>query len=472
VGRLGQLASVGVAVATAILLTTACTSGTLRSDPGARDPIPDAGRPAAITGAVETPRSPVVVAPLPEGWSVHDVRWVDDDDMKLAIDATSLQTLYLPPGSTPESGPAIAVGQLFEGNSSPLCSRAGERRTVSVTGRDGTPRQEEIQRLGDRSQLTSAPVYYDDSFGYVFGRGVTDEQLVRVRDGARLDDDGQLVVDADALPRGFEPVAIAPLPPEGSFAEIVTLVREDGRDSVRINAYDGDEAAEYLGRFWDAAVADQHCLRKSGTRTSRTLGDTRVGVEGPDARTGDAVARRLRTTDRRGFDRFTRRTLEQPAAAVLWACRGFGQSDHPVQVAGTEGDVRYAISFPTRPGPRAFSCAASTINGQSFNIGARGGGPANPAATGLELLGGGQGGGNGRGVVLAGGTAPPGTTRIVVEHGPGNTVDAALLADPNGGDRPYFAASIPPPPPEFVFTPSSITAYDGAGHELAREILR
>jgi hypothetical protein len=277
-----------VVTALAVVVLAACTSGTLQTERSEERRAPDA-RPASTVGIVSAPRRPIIVDPLPAGWRVQDVRV---DDLSTVGPA---HTLYMRPGATPDSGPAIAVGHVNDDGGYALCSSA--------------PANIEVNRIGDRAMVwTGGPNY--DSNGFVLGRDVTDKQILAVGYDTRVVNEGQITVSLDALPQGFEKVVGVWMPPNNLLGEIITLVNED-RYAVRIGAYDPNPPARLLSRFWDATVADQRCADDASTQVNRWLGETHVTIES-DAPAADVrmISRRLRRTDAAGFEAF--RSTVQP----------------------------------------------------------------------------------------------------------------------------------------------------------------
>ena len=106
-------------LAVALLVAAGCGSG----DPRAAK----TSDPVAEPGVVSEPGRLVIVDPLPEGWSVKEAERPD-------YVPTALHTLYLPPGSTPEEGPALAVGEFGSDNGVLLC---GDNSTEIPA--DGSP---------------------------------------------------------------------------------------------------------------------------------------------------------------------------------------------------------------------------------------------------------------------------------------------------------------------------------------------
>jgi hypothetical protein len=360
-------------------------------------------------------------------------------------------TLYLAPGSTPEKGPAIVAGDVDELESGTLCLDAGPDSTPIVRRRGDLVRTEPLESVPDTS-------------GFLFGRGVTDEQILTARAGSRLAEHDRIVIGRDSLPRGFVEVAAAWIDPDQMMGEVVTLLDPVGRE-VRIGAFDGDQAAQYLSRFWDATGVGT-CAEDVSSRVTRSVGDTHVTVEGdvPRAVVRD-IANRLRATDRRTFDAFREQVARQPARALVTPC--WQLPEDAVIVENVDDPYRWVIAMPRRTGPAAYGCVGYSANGeraypQTFVADPTAAVP-QAGAYGFEILG-----GINSGLQLIGGTAPPETQRVVVVRGPGNTREGVLsdARDPSG--RRFFGAYLPPPPPASPFTRAVVTAYDGAGREVGR----
>jgi hypothetical protein len=427
---------VAAALGAAVLLVAACTSD---SSPA---------RPESITGKATTPRQPIIVDPLPEGWRVQDARLGQLEPV------SPVHTLYLGPESTPEAGPAIAVGHVHDDGGYVLCG------AVSVQG-------DILRRPGQRVEVV-APVAEGlyDSRGYVFGREVTDGQILAAQAGARPGRDQRLTIAPDKLPANFVEVARVSIPPNALVGEVVTLVNTDG-DVVRFGAYDADDAARFFTRFWKATVSDQRCADDSSSQVFRAVGNTHVTVQGDvPPRVVRDIARRLRRTDLTGFGSF--QVLEQPQPrALVRECEQ--RAGHEV-LGTTEGPVRWAVSLPTRIEPGAVFClgyeaggrtspgAATPISGTDGGAGSHN----------VEIFADGDTQGIGVDVQIVGGTVPPETVRVLVERGRGNVREGFLSKELTEDGRRLFTIAIPPPalgPPN---QPVTLAAYDPYSREVGR----
>jgi hypothetical protein len=344
------------------------------------------------------------------------------------------------------------------------------RHAFGVTERGGRDPEDAIRRTGERVQAW-APSTTADSNGYVLGREVSDETTLAARSGARVGADDRLTISRRALPPGFVEVARATIPPNFLIGVVVTLVHTNG-DVIRFGAYDGDNAARFLARFWDATVADQRCGNDSSAQVIRALGDTHVTVQGhvPPAVVRE-IADRLRRTNQAGFAAFRDQAESQPARALLNGC--WDLADDLAIVEKRDGPVRWVVATPTRPGPTTYGCAAYSVNGRPdypMTFGSTPGtGIVPPGTYGIEPMGGlnilrpdvGS-------VQVVGGTVPADTETVVVERGRGNTRDGVVSDARDASGRRFFGISFPPPPPDAPFTRALVVAYDAAGREVGR----
>ncbi len=110
----------GIVIGTLVALATGCGGS-------------DGTTPVHAVGVVSVPRAPLIVQPLPKGWSVREVQ-------RPGLLPDSMQTLYLPPGSTVDHGPALAVGSYGQDEGYTLCGNARRialRHDTTVSDRDG-----------------------------------------------------------------------------------------------------------------------------------------------------------------------------------------------------------------------------------------------------------------------------------------------------------------------------------------------
>jgi hypothetical protein len=248
------------------------------------------------------------------------------------------------------------------------------------------------------------------------------------------------------------------------------LVNRAGDEWVDLAAYDANEAAGYLARFWTRTLGDQTCEFGPGHVLRRSFGDTQVTLAGyTSGRAVDAVADRLVSVNAERYRAFQEQVREQAPGALLWSCRTVRRD---VVVTGSDGDLRYAMSFPTGPTHRrlgAFPCAAFTLGVETYdNVGFGYAGPTDSAPTGIEVLNVGStefidGETN---ISLVGGTVPAGTSRVVIEHGP-MRANGAVGEAAHAGGRHYFAGPVPRQPGLIALSPFTITAFDLDGRELA-----
>jgi hypothetical protein len=405
---------------------------------------------------VTTPPQPIIVDPLQEGWSVQDARLGERRPVR------PTHTLYLAPDSTPEEGPAIAVGHVHDDGGYALC-RYGPG--VSMSGHPDDFRT--TWRTGDRVEV-AAPVAEGlyDSRGYVLGRDVSDRQILAAQAGARPGRDQRLTISPDKLPADFVEVARTSVPPNSLVGEVVTLVSTDG-DVVRFGAYDADRAARFFSRFWEATVSDQRCADDSSSQVFRTLGTTRVTVEGDVPRaTVRAIARRLRRTDLAGFASF--QVVERPVRRdLVRACEH--QADHEA-LGATEGPVEWAISLPTRNEDGAVFCAGYEADGRAYP-GSETQIAETDAGTGshdVEIFGGIDTAAVGADLKIVGGTVPAETARVLVEHGAGSGREGMVSQTLTDEGRRLFAIVIPPLAPGSPHARVTLAAYDPYSREVGR----
>jgi hypothetical protein len=254
--------------------------------------------PVAKPGVVTNPSRPLVVRPLPEGWSVRSVRFTDFAGL---TESWARQTLYLPPGSTPEHGPAIAIGRHgFEWGLT-LCGRGRPVPDVSSAFYSGG----RLVRSGSLLEVVGQ-VDTEES-GYVIGRDVTEAQILVAARAARFPPSDRAEIPGEGLPSAFRQAATAPVPPNAAFGEIISLANAETNENLSIGAYEGDAAADLVTRFWAATVAKAECEGSTGpyAKTQLRVGETDVFVDGSTSQqVVDGVAASLVATDEAGLEAF------------------------------------------------------------------------------------------------------------------------------------------------------------------------
>ncbi len=144
-----------------------------------------------------------------------------------------------------------------------------------------------------------------DEPGYVFGRGVTNEEIRAAARAAQFPDDGIAEIARFGLPPRFRRFASAPVIPNGTFGEVIALEGPARDQFVRIGAYNGNAATGVLTRFWNATVENRSCGDSSYRDGHRRVGSTEVTVRGgvPKA-VVDQIVANLKAVDQQRLDAF------------------------------------------------------------------------------------------------------------------------------------------------------------------------
>lgn len=425
---------------------------------GAESALVNGSEPIHAPGIVSAPRRPIIVQPLPDGWSVSSAQPLD-----YLPGQSAMQALYLPPGSTPERGPALAVGEFGRDFGEVLCGFGRQSDVIASPG--GFPGGR-LVRSGTLSSIegevrTEQPTY-------VFGRELTETQLNTAASAAQFPESGVAEIATHGLPSGFRRVASAPVIPNAVFGEVIELRDASGNKSIRIGGYDGDAAADMLTRFWNATVVPEPCQSNYQHRKAHGA------VDGADVYlTGNTsqalleqVAANLTTTDQAGFEAFQAKTGDQPAAALLRGCQR-GSPGASVIVDSTQGKVRWALAMYVEGRSRS-TCSAVVIDGQAQDGGSSAGSSpavAGAGSNGVDVLENATGAYSGAGSThVIGGTAPATATRVVISEGTSAQVEAKLV---NGGSDPtrkFFGGLLYPSASLFA----SVVAYDKDGNEVGR----
>lgn len=291
-----------------VALVTACTSGSSRAARAAWK------APADPIGSIAVPARPLVVR-APAGWTVRPLRAGGTPGEAYAVTS---QFLFLPPGSSPTYGPAIAVGMVGDDEWGPadcLTERTQPTSTTSTTsttspvggsgpatGRVGVTRRAAVgrgpERVADGISVVRLPDpdFLNDTSAFLLGRDVSDRALRRAASTFAWTGDGEVpVVD---LPAGFRLVATGSLPAHGGpDARVEQVVDARRRQSISVGQEDGNDAAVAVAKFWKATVERQTCFGAMTPLVERTLvrGPTVVRLRGDDR---PAVRRAMRAVER------------------------------------------------------------------------------------------------------------------------------------------------------------------------------
>jgi hypothetical protein len=222
-----------VGIAAVVLLAAACDSSTSRAE----DPID----PVAVA---TVPDRPFVPTQLPDGWEIADRSvWHRATMDGPSIDQMS-QYLYLPPGGSAASGPAVLVGYIGDDQSAPVPCAGTDR---------GDPRRH--VRRGVTVVEIAGPDNMTVNAAYVIGRAVDDDTMDRARSSFRWD-----------RPRALEPGedlrfrAASLLPASGLPALAMLHVGTgDVRRTLSIIQEDGNAAEHDVARFWESIDARPPC---------------------------------------------------------------------------------------------------------------------------------------------------------------------------------------------------------------------
>jgi hypothetical protein len=416
--------------------------------------------PIGPAGTVSVPARPIIVDPLPGAWVVNGAELETGDRLP-----DWMQELYLPPGSTPEAGPALAVGGFYQDDGRVAC---GPGRPTVIPWAGGREWPVPLHRIGNLVIL--ATEVDTDQPGYVLGRDLTEEQVITAARAARFVAGESSEIRAEGLPEGFRRVATAPVAPGSVFGEVVRLMADDGSSLIEIGAYEGDAASELLTRFWNSAADDDLCRTEPFATATRRIDRTNVVVRGHSQALVEQVADRLRAVERTEFEAFRAKIDDQPASALA-PCPN---RDGNVYVEGVVENIRWVLAMPAAPGPGASSCETYVIDRRWAGGGGTGGGDGSgrllgPGSYGVVLLGGSAEVGPDRVRSLAGGTVPATARRVVVSVESGGATEAVLVDGGRDPGRRYFGALLVfPNDGSLGWGRTTVMAYDAAGREVAR----
>jgi hypothetical protein len=432
---------VGWAVLGLVVAGAACTGDSRLVEPA----------PASTSGTVRAPAQPVIVRPLPAGWSVKDAQRAEEGPVYQ-------QSLYLAPGSSADRGPALAVGQHDQDMGSGLCTSP-----VGIPVFNG-PTHTVVRRTGDLIEIGWE--IDTDQPGYVLGRGLTEAQVVAAARAANITRTSA-TIGADGLPPKFRRVATAPVVPNALLGERITLVRDDGEHSVWIGAYDTSGAAKTLARFWRATVNDRNCRWQYVRRTAVDVGDTTVYVEGGTSRRiVREVASNLVKTDEKGWAAFRKQRDVLPARGLLNGCAA---SRRGVILEGTERDLRWVVAMDTSDG--VDTCTVIAQDGQPVggsSMGSGTGSLAGPGTSGITVLANGVSMTGAGSLQVVGGTVPAATTKVVIRDGTGASTAAQLLTIGDQEQDQYFAGLLRATSSSPAALQVTVIAYGPGNEELGR----
>ena len=433
-----------------LALALLVVAGTTGCDGGTRGTQPIRG-----VGRVVSPRRPLVVAPLPAGWAVQEVR-------RPGRVPDAVQTLYLAPGSTPEHGPALAIGSFGQDQGFTLCGR-GRSSSIRLDGPEPSPTV--VQHRGSLRNIEGE--ISTDTPGYVFARDLSERQLLAAARAAHFAGRTRVEIPARGLPDGFRRVASAPVIPNGTFGDRITLTTGDGRHFVSIGAYDGDAAADLLTRFWNATATKAPCGGRDDGKLGRAVAGTDVYLSGNPPQVVDEVADHLVATDPAGLQAFRAKVDALPAAALVHGC--LTDLSRAVIIGGTVGRVRWVVGMD-RSTRTPTSCTAFTVDGHP-EPGAVGGGTpavAGPGSHEVDVLGGGSAGLPTGTVTVVAGSVPRPTRRVVVSDATGAQTEATLATVRFDPAHQYFGGVLSPSSISNASLSITVVAYDAAGHEIGR----
>jgi hypothetical protein len=445
VGRSGA-APIAIGLAIALVGLGACGSDGGR----ARAPIPG-------EGTIAMPRRPVIVDPLPSGWSVREVK------TSPAL-PTEMQTVYLAPGSTLEHGPALAIAALGTEFGEGLCSREPEDSDVRFD-----PRSAYGFRYHDGNLISFDGERFagSEEWGFVLGRDLDEPTVRRAAKAARFPVDAPAHILASGLPPGFQQHARAPVVPNAAFGQVIELTAADGGGDgwLQIGTYDGDAASDALARFWGATIAEMTC-DEGYSRSTASVGETNVLLRGTAPRSVvDRVIAALQPTDEEGLAAFAGSVAAAPASSFISGCDGAD----PV-IDGTRDRVRWIIGIQRRADGGGLMCQAFVVDGHPEGVLASSvaSGGAAPDPDRVNVLANGAGGLSvGSGQVIAG-TVPLAARRVVITDGH-DTTDATLVeTEATPGVRWFAGMLLSPSNVAPGIASLTVTAFDAAGAEIGR----
>jgi hypothetical protein len=431
-----------MAVAVGVVGLGACGS----DDGRALAPIPG-------KGTVAMPRRPVIVDPLPAGWSVREVKTSN------AL-PTEMQTVYLGPGSTLEHGPALAIAALGTEFGEGLCAPGHESTDVRFD-----PKAHPALRYEGRNLISfnGERIAGSELWGFVLGRDLDEETVQRGAKGAEFPADGPARIAASALPAGFEQFARAPVTPNAAFGQVIELTGPDGQSFVEIGAYDGDAASDAVARFWADTVVRGRCDDRY-SRSYATVDGTNVLMRGT-APTSivQRITAALRSSDPAGLAKFSGSVAGAPASSFLSGC----QDADPV-IDGTRDGVRWIVGVDRTSGSSRLFCTAYVVNGHpESGVTSSSAGPVTASGPVAVLVSGGGTLSVG-GVQLVGGTVPRSTSRVVITDGHDSTEATLVDTESTPGLRWFGGMLLSASKVAPGISSLTVTAYDASGTEIGR----
>jgi hypothetical protein len=414
----------------------------------------DGTTPIRAVGVVTSPRRPFVVQHLPKGWSVQEVR-------RPGFPPVSVQTLYLAPGSTPEHGPAIAVGSYGQDDGGGLCGHIGHT-TIKLRG--PSPAETLEYRTGALREIEGE--IDTDQPGYVLTRDLSEQELKVAARAAQFGED-RASIPPSGMPSGFRRVAAAPVIPNSTIGDRISLTNYSGRRFVTIGIYDGDAAANVLTRFWNATVNDIPCSRDD-IKTTRTMHGSHVYATG-DTSPGflARIVDSLVVTDHAGLDAFRAKGRQLPPSAILGSC--IEDPSRAVIIDGTDDRVRWVVGMSTAQQP-SVTCAAFVVDGHPEPGMSTSQAPVltGPNSHDIQVLEHGSFGLSTGPVTLVAGIVPDETKRVTISDAAGQTASARVVTPKADPAHRYFAGLLTPASQSNAALHVTVIASDDAGHEIGR----
>lgn len=278
-------------VGTIVILALGCTSTS--EETAAVDYPPD----FVPIGRTRAPTRPLMPSDLPEGWRITS-RDLRDEEF-----GSAMQSLFMPPGSTPEQGPAVVVGFVGDEQYAP--------HWCDPPAPYGEPLPPGIVRWGDGLSLMEidGPDSFTSNGAYVLGRDIDDAVLARAASTVRWGglEDAPMV----ELPARYRLRATSHLDVRGdAWLAMQEIEAPDGLVFV-VGQEEDTTAGVFLADFWRNTASGQTCRGYTGADeadlavTTIIREHTVVRVRAHASRAGrrgvEVIERSLRRVSRRAY---------------------------------------------------------------------------------------------------------------------------------------------------------------------------
>ena len=301
-------------------------------------------------GTIAMPRRPVIVDPLPAGWSVRGGvrrRPAPDRDADGVPRGRAAPWRTARRSQSPRSASSSAKACALPSRSSSRPTDVRFHPNSAYTCASAISFDKLISFEGERDASS-------EEWGFVLGRDLDEPTAATSGEGGRLpatDTPGRS--PQSALPDGFQQYRPSAGHPQcRRSAELIELTgrRRGWYGWLQIGAYDGDAASDALARFWGDTVVRATCSDITSTPCVRhRRRDERPTCAAPHrGPSWTRVAAGIRSTDAAGLARFSGSVADAPPTSFLSGC----QDADPV-IDGTRDRVRWIVGFDRQLGPLA-----------------------------------------------------------------------------------------------------------------------